>query len=69
LNKKFSATLKNWDGNLEEFNTILLPLLDEYLHLYYKEDFKFNTLKETNRIRREVDLSKRELNRKLTKTE
>ena len=61
LDLKFSHQFKNWGGILNEFNQSLPPLLDEYLHLYYKEYFKLNTLKEINRIKREGDLSKIEL--------
>ncbi|MFX0104963.1 MAG: hypothetical protein ACFE75_05690 [Candidatus Hodarchaeota archaeon] len=61
FDSKFSDQLKNWDGNVEQFNRIIPPLLDEYFYLHYKEYFKLNTLKEINRIRREVDLSKMEL--------
>ncbi|MFW9900273.1 MAG: hypothetical protein ACFFDY_03175 [Candidatus Thorarchaeota archaeon] len=57
----FSDVFKKWDGDLDKFNKFLPPLLDEYLHLYYKEEFKLNTMKEINKVKKELNLSKMEL--------
>jgi hypothetical protein len=58
LTSKISDKMENWDGDLDMFNAILPPLLQNQFQLYYREEFKINPTIDLNRIRKEKDLSK-----------
>jgi len=58
---QFSDQLADWDGDLEEFSNRLPPLLDQYLLLHYKGQFKLNKIKYINQIKDQGNLSKMEL--------
>jgi hypothetical protein len=57
---KLSGKFKNWNGDVNKIRDILSDLLNKHLHLHYKETFKLNTMKDINRIKTLVDMSKLE---------
>jgi hypothetical protein len=60
VDSRVSDELKAWDGDLDTFNKILPPLLEDHFHLYYRKEFKINPARNIPQVLKEEDLSKME---------
>jgi hypothetical protein len=60
VNKQVAHKIEKWDGDLDLFNKILPPLIQDHFQLYYREEFRINPTIDPNRISKEVDLTRME---------
>jgi hypothetical protein len=60
INSHVSHKIEKWDGDLEIFNKILPPLIQDHFQLYYREEYRINPTIDPNLISKETALSKME---------
>jgi hypothetical protein len=61
LNLKLSRKLEDWDGSLDIFEEMVLPIIGEYFELYYKGSFTLPKKINLFKLGKDKSLSKMEI--------
>ncbi|MFX0059786.1 MAG: hypothetical protein ACFE8J_15925, partial [Candidatus Heimdallarchaeota archaeon] len=60
LTLQLSEQIENWDGSLDKFETLIPPIIENYIELYYKEPFELNAPENVARLRKDMELTSME---------
>ncbi|MFX1355858.1 MAG: hypothetical protein ACFFA8_01115 [Promethearchaeota archaeon] len=60
LTLQLSRQIENWDGSLDMFETLIPPILENYIELFYKEPFELNSPEYIAQMRKEMELTSME---------